>query len=177
MHWFTQMHHKQFKWKTITILLSITALLFSPISSFAMEGDEKHIVAHAQYDPTVQDHYQDQIAGSSWDIGSWVTLEIDDPSNGPGVDYSAGQTAKEKEAEGITADFLLGEFDLKPGHIITMSDGTTTRTHVVQPQEITSIDVESDTITGTAPEGSEVLVWFENPGFHELIVEANEDDI
>ncbi len=37
---------------------------------------EEHIVAHAQYDPTIQDWHRDQIDGLNWEIGTWVNLEI-----------------------------------------------------------------------------------------------------
>ncbi len=135
---------------------------------------EEHIVAHPQWDPSAQDWYQDQIDGLGWEIGTWVTLEIDDPSNGPGLDYSEDQEAHETEIEERTVSFMLGEFDLQPGHQITMYNEEVTKTHVVQSQEITEIDVETDVITGTADPGTEVMVWFEYPEPHEIIVVANE---
>lgn len=135
---------------------------------------DKHIIAHAQYDPAVQDMRCDQVDGSSWDLGSMVTLTIDDVSTGPGVDFVFTQEAHETEVELITVSFPMEDFDLQPGDILTMSDGLVTETHVVQPQTITSVDVETDIIEGFAPAGEEVIVWFEYPGFAEEIVTADE---
>ena len=129
---------------------------------------EKHIIVHAQYE------YDDQIGGSGWEIGSTITLEIDDPSNGSGVDYSDSQEAKLTEVENITVNFYPGnDWDLKPGHIITLSDGETTVTHVVQDLTIETVDIEKDLIQGTAKPGSEVMVWIEEPEALELRVNAN----
>lgn len=45
------------------------------------------------------------------------------------------------------------------GDTITFTDGTTTRTHVVRNLTITAIDLDKDTISGTADAGATVYVW------------------
>ncbi len=62
-----------------------------------------------------QDKHRDQVDGSSWDIGSTVTMTIDDVSNGPGVDLEFTQIAHETDVELITVSFYLEDYDLKPG--------------------------------------------------------------
>ena len=132
------------------------------------EQDDKHIIAHAQSEN------EDQIDGYDWEIGSTVSLEIDNPSNGVGVDYADSQVAHETEVEHITISFWLGyDWNLQPGQIITFYDGETTETHVVQSQEITSINVDTEVISGIAVPGTDVMVWFENPSNHEIVVSAD----
>jgi len=129
---------------------------------------EKHIIAHPQ------NNYNDQIAGYGWKVGTTITLEIDDPANGIGTDYSDSQEAHITEAENISVTFFPGvDWDLAPGHIITLSDGITTVTHVVQDLSIETIDIENDQIQGTAKPVSEVMVWLESPYSHELRVKAD----
>ena len=129
---------------------------------------EKHIIAHPQYD------FDDQIAGSGWEVGTKITLEIDDPANGLGVDYSDSLVAQITEVENISVNFFPGNaWDLEPGHIITLSDGETTVTHVVQDLSIDVIDLENDFLQGSAKPGSEVMVWLEMPDSHELRVKAD----
>ncbi len=69
------------------------------------------------------------------EIGKWalsVTLEIDDPST-PIIDYSDSQLAHENEnlPSETTLRFWLGEFDLQPGHVVTMYDDEVITTHIV----------------------------------------------
>jgi len=126
---------------------------------------DRHIIAHPQHD---------QIAGSDWEIGTTVDLNI---SDGEGANYSDSQVAHETDVENITINFeFRGDWDLQPGHIITFFDGEITETHVVQSQEITSINVDTEVISGTAVPGTDVMVWFENPSNHEIVVTASEVD-
>ncbi len=43
-----------------------------------------------------------------------------------------------------------------------------TKTHVVQSQVITEINVDTEVIAGNAEPGTEVMVWVENPEWHEI---------
>lgn len=129
---------------------------------------EKAIVAHPQSE------FNDQIDGSGWEVGSTVTLEIDDPTNGTGADYTDSQEAHISDVENITISFFLGpDWDLQPGQIITFSDGETSVIHVVQDLGIDQIDLDADLIHGTAKPGSEVMVWIEFPDSYELLATAD----
>jgi len=103
----------------------------------------------------------DQVFGFlGWPDGATVTLEIDDPGNGTGVDYTAQTTAHPTaEPPNLAFSFeLAGIFDIQAGHEVTVTDGTTTRTHVVTGLTVTSADPYADTVSGTAAPGSEVNV-------------------
>jgi len=155
----------------IPVKLFLIFLLFLTACSTEIDKEitgEKHIIAHAQYD------YDDHIAGNGWELDSIITLEIDDPSNGTGVDYSDSQEAQLTDVDNISVNFFPGnEWDLTPGHIITLSDGEITVTHVVQDLSIEVVDVEKDLLQGTAKPGSEVMVWIEEPESFEMRVTAD----
>ena len=54
--------------------------------------------------------------------------------------------------------FDLGSFELQPGHLVTMTDGTTTKTHTVRSLAVTAVDAVADTVAGTAEPGATVEV-------------------
>lgn len=43
---------------------------------------------------------------------------------------------------------------MKPGYLVTLSDGVTTREHTVQNLAITEVDAAADIVTGTADGGT-----------------------
>jgi hypothetical protein len=101
----------------------------------------------------------DQVNGSGWPDGATITLEIDDPSNGPGADYSDNATAQPSTQPPGEFQFeLVGVFDVQAGHLVTVTDGTTTKTTVVTELVVTEVDPYTDTVSGTAGAGSEVVV-------------------
>ena len=54
---------------------------------------------------------------------------------------------------------LYGAFDIKSGYLVTVSDGTTTRSHIVRPLAFDIMDKGADTISGFAGADSRVDVW------------------
>jgi hypothetical protein len=95
-----------------------------------------------------------------WPLDVAVTLNIDDPSNGPGVDYTDTQYAFVPEWDPnstyIRFDFR-DVFDALPGFIVTLSDGSITKEHIVTNHTVTSVDPSNDQVTGTAEPGSELV--------------------
>jgi len=91
-------------------------------------------------------------SGNRWTPGSTISLTIED---GSGVIYSGTQTANHRGEFGFDS---LG-FDLVTGHILTVSDGTTTKTHTVIDVNVTSIDADTDQVYGTAKPGAKVRLW------------------
>ncbi len=89
---------------------------------------------------------------SRWTPGATISLTIED---GSGVVYTDSQTA---DSHG-NFNFNLGGFDLEPGHVVTVSDGTTTKTHTVIDVNVTSIDTGADQVSGSANPGAQVQVW------------------
>ncbi len=100
--------------------------------------------------PTFQVNPDDNsVLGGGWGDNVTITLTVDDPSNGPGVDYSEVQTAYGE------VEFNI-DFDIQPGFLITMSDGDITKEHTVANIEVLSMDIDNETISGIANIGDEV---------------------
>ncbi len=103
---------------------------------------------------------ENEVHGYSWPLGASVTLTIDDPDNGVGVDHTDTQTAivAPWDPNQTWAQFVLGSFTLEPGQLVSMTGGATTKTHTVTDLTVTTIDPVADTIAGTAQPGSQVDV-------------------
>ncbi|HRJ58868.1 MAG TPA: PxKF domain-containing protein [Anaerolineales bacterium] len=102
---------------------------------------------------------QNNVNGYEWPMGTSITLMIDDPSNGTGVDYSRTKTVDTENFRppfDTWIGFTLVDFVIKPGDIVTMTDGTTTKTHITQEISVTNIDPVADTVSGTAAPGTDV---------------------
>ncbi len=108
--------------------------------------------------PAIAAYPPDIILGGSWPLGVPVTLTIDNPENGVGVDYS-------DVIDPITypwIEFRLNEFDLLPGYLVTLSNGVTTKTLIVSGFKVTVADPEHDTVSGTGIPGDSIQVWVDN---------------
>jgi hypothetical protein len=84
--------------------------------------------------------------------GATISLTIED---GSGVVFADSQTAG---ADGYFYLEIWG-VDLVPGHFVTVSDGTTTKTHTVTDLDVSSIDTAADQVSGSANPGAVVQVW------------------
>jgi len=91
-------------------------------------------------------------SSSPWMPGATVSLTIED---GGAVVYIDSQTA---DTQG-NFNFSLEGFDLEPGHVVTVSDGTTTKTHTVIDIIVSSIDTGADQVHGLASPGARVWAW------------------
>ncbi len=102
------------------------------------------------------DPHDDQVWGHEWPADTELTVEIDDPGNGPGVDFSETTTPNEWG----DFDMSLGDwgFDAQAGHEVTVSDGSTVKTTTVTELVVTEVDVGADTVSGTAAPDSDVMV-------------------
>ncbi|HET9915016.1 MAG TPA: hypothetical protein VFQ13_24210 [Anaerolineales bacterium] len=94
------------------------------------------------------------VEGTEWTPGIDVTLTIDDPGNGAGVDYSDTQTV----ADDTWVHFWLSGFDLQAGHQVTLADGHFTRTMMVSNLQVTGFNLNAHTVFGVGDPGSEVLI-------------------
>lgn len=104
--------------------------------------------------------HRNAVIDNGWPENTTLTLSIDDPTNGPGEDYSAQIIANQGETfEHAYYGFALYEmFQIQPGHIVTVSGGGFSVTHVVKDLHITEIDYENDIVSGICTPGSEVRV-------------------
>jgi len=105
----------------------------------------------------------DQIVGWEWTAGIDVTLEIDDPAAPGAADYSATETVGLgpwwDPSQTYVAFNLWGVFDIQPGHLVTLRQGDTEKSTTVTALEFTELDVDADTVTGIAGQGSTVDIW------------------
>jgi tetratricopeptide (TPR) repeat protein len=119
-----------------------------------------------------------RVEGEQWPLGAEVTMTIDDPSNGPGVDYTDTQTVVQAPWNPpvyTQVEFRLDEvFDVQMGHIVTMTDGVTTRSHTVLTINVTFIDPEADRITGTSDPGSEINVTIHGDCCYEIYITTDD---
>ena len=103
---------------------------------------------------------ENEVHGYQFPLGASVTLTIDDPQNGVGVDYTDTQTVgvADWDSNQTWVRFALDAFTLEPGQLVSMTDGITTKTHTVTDLTVTTIDPVADTIAGTAEPGSQVEI-------------------
>jgi hypothetical protein len=95
-----------------------------------------------------------------WPNGVELTLTIDDPSNGVGVDRTT--TAMVGLApwnpNETLAQFDPQDFDLKPGYLLEVTDGTIARTMTPTNLAVTVFDLDAETITGMGDPTQEAQV-------------------
>jgi extracellular solute-binding protein (family 5)/PKD domain-containing protein len=119
------------------------------------DGDSTQInwwVPAPRFDVEVENDFVD---GYDWTEGTAVTLTVDD------YEQTVTVSADPQGSGEMRAQFdLRGVFDVQPGHVVTLSDGETTKTHTVTSLVVADVDVVADTVSGTAAPGAliEVMV-------------------
>ncbi len=125
------------------------------------DGDHTQIDWQMPHPSFVMQLTQNQVWTWNWPLGYAVTLAIDDPGNGPGTDYSATADPAPCDWDPGTGCFwiTLGEaFRARPGHLVTLTNGFITLTHTVSAVQVSDIDSDADTVSGTAERGAKVHV-------------------
>jgi hypothetical protein len=118
------------------------------------------------------------VEGWGWPLGATIHLIIDDLSTDVSPDYDQDETV-------ILAPWGSGQlwvwfefpgaYNLKPGDIVTLTDGVTPRTHVVQNIAISTVDPDENTVIGIAGVGQNVSLWsWEDPEGRVLEAAADE---
>lgn len=85
-----------------------------------------------------------EVAGYEWSPNSTITVTI-------GGQYWTTQSDSYGEFKLYISNFSL--YQIIPGDEVQVSDGTSTRTHIVKDLSVTDIDVDANTLTGTADPG------------------------
>ncbi len=108
-----------------------------------------------------------------WRVGTLVTMEIDDLSNGlGGVDYTRTATMQQApwnpgDPNDIVGAFDMSGFTLEIGDVVTVYgdlDGNLiSKELIISPLQVTAIDVEADAISGLATPGGQVEVCVNRP--------------
>jgi hypothetical protein len=103
---------------------------------------------------------RDAVEGFEWPEGADVRLTIDDPGTALSPDFTAKETVGTDPAgsAGNVGFVFADEFDVRPGHLVTLDDGQTLLSHVVQTVEVTDVDSAADTVSGTADPGDVITV-------------------
>ena len=96
-----------------------------------------------------------------WKPGATITLTIEND----GVEvYSDSQTA---DTHGNFNFNVGGWVDMQSGYVVSISDGTITKSHTITDVQVSDIDTIADQIHGSANPGAQVWVWvnlFNNNG-------------
>jgi len=93
------------------------------------------------------------VDGFDWPKDADVTLIIED--------FTATETVTtcDHNPDMTCVRFELGDdFPVQTGHIVTLTDGNTTKTHTVTNLAVTSMDLDLDTVSGTADSDDEIEV-------------------
>jgi hypothetical protein len=83
-----------------------------------------------------------------WPVADTLQVTIDDPATSESPDYQTDVVVVETEYDGIGGGFGIGH-EVKPGDVVTVTDGTTKKDHIVIDIQVTSIDVAADSVVGT----------------------------
>jgi ABC-type transport system substrate-binding protein len=109
----------------------------------------------------------DQVCGWEWTPGAILTMKVDDPNTSESPDFTAMKEIPIENWDNLhdCLNFdIRNQFDIQSGHIITMSDGYSVRTHTVTRLTLGGVDPITDTVFGTADAGGIVQVWADSPG-------------
>jgi hypothetical protein len=147
----------------LTVLLALACLPLEPVQVLA----QGYAIEASLPQPTptlVAFPEAGVVEGLDWPLGSVVHLSIDDPATGISPDFERDGTVGQRP--GIPGTHVRigfeGEYDLKVGDLVTLTDGSTTQTHVVRNLAVTAVDTSADTVTGTADPGAVVQSWIED---------------
>ena len=110
--------------------------------------------------PNIEAHPNSQwFAARGWPIDTPISVTIDDPSIGEGVDYEDTSVMEQNGYNPGDPNDIIGFFDwpdigLQPGFIITMTGplmgSNVTKTLIIPELQMTSYDLENDTVSGIA---------------------------
>ncbi len=116
---------------------------------------------------------RDGMGGNEWPAGADLLVTIDDLATPLSPDY-VGNAQVGQWGEFDMPD--LGGFDLAAGQLVTVTDGATTKTHVVTVLQVTGVDSDADTVSGTADPDSQVDVWVNDADVFRTVTADAEGD-
>ena len=105
---------------------------------------------------------------AGWLLGSSITVIVDDPTTEEQPDYIGGPFQVFPDPfwlNATVATYHIEGFDVRGGHILTITDGKYTKQLLVHDIQVTSIDFLNDTISGTTDRGNEICGSFGVEGF------------
>ena len=124
---------------------------------------------------------QGVVEGWGWPLDAVILMTIDDPGTEASPDLQTdGTMVLTPWDPGSGATWLWIEFSdaysTKPGDIVTLTDGVTPKTHMVQNLSITEINPDENTVFGTAADGQVVTLWsWEDPEGRRIETDGSEN--
>ncbi|MFZ5856181.1 MAG: BMP family ABC transporter substrate-binding protein [Chloroflexota bacterium] len=98
---------------------------------------------------------ENDVFGVDWLPAIDITLDINDPTNGPGVDFHEVKTT---DMQGFVMFNSLGALQLAEGMEISMTDGSITKTHTITNLVATTVDPDTETVSGTGTPGAQLNI-------------------
>lgn len=140
------------------------------------------LIGNAQARPEAQEIYPtiavdttaETVEGNDWPLGTTVQISIDDPGTSLNPDFQGSAIAEEDPYVPTRLGLYFGgQYDLKPGDVVTASDGITTKVTSATSLRILGVNYEEDTVWGTGEPGVSFHVGFD--GLANKYIDANED--
>jgi hypothetical protein len=135
------------------------------------DGDHTDIDWSA-YNPTIGvDVDIDRVQGWDWPLGETVSFEIDDPFTTENPDYTNSATVHSADWDPnlMWFEFYTNNYDVKPGDVVTATDGNITKQLIVTHFRITGADLDLDIVYGIADPSQEVRIWSIDPNATRLV--------
>ncbi len=124
----------------------------------AHQYDSDGDITHVRWQPTLNVYPSDElISGNYWPNGATVTLTVNDLNTPQSPDLQIPQIVHALWPQRVSFN-LSGLFDLQPGQVVTLSDGTFTLSMTIDSLFVTQVDAVADRITGAAPPGADVCI-------------------
>lgn len=140
----------------LTGLRLLLVVAVAALSLFAVPVDPRAEAAPGPWFAVVRD--ADIVLGDDWFPGAMITVTVDDPTNGVGVDHFFVATT---DGAGWFYINVGSSVDIQPGFIVKSTDGSATKTHVVTgfTDSNISISAATDAVAGKASPGATVETW------------------
>ncbi len=130
-------------------------LLMAVVFSFSFLGTSAHALARDAGPVISVQTNRDWVVVSNWPVAANLTLTVDDPAAPAVPDFTTSQYT---QAASSAWFYLQWDYALKPGDVVAVTDGATTRSTVVTSLAVTAISYETDKLSGIAAPGSTVNV-------------------
>jgi hypothetical protein len=106
---------------------------------------------------------EERVEGFQWPLGATVTITIDDPAtpllNPDFTGQGTAGVAPWNPNETWFELYFTGQYDLKPGDLVTFTHGDIIKTHTVTSLTFTSINPVTDIVSGTTDTAGSVDLW------------------
>ncbi|HEX2990940.1 MAG TPA: hypothetical protein VHO49_09695 [Anaerolineales bacterium] len=140
------------------------------------DGDMTHARWHVHQEVVEIWLAQNEIRAFDWPVDTELHFSVYDPDTDQTYDYFTG-TVPQDWFDGTAAVISTGDLRLMPGMTVSVTDGITEKSTVIQDIKITTMDVNNDLVSGYAPPNASLdLGSFEDsPGLRFFNADINGD--